>query len=99
MWNKGGSLFEFQTPPPLPSRPPKDFEPVFLQFDILGESVAPKAPKIFFSILRGYFFFTPMCLYSKYSEFVGDSNGYLLSLSSCCMLYNLVPYLQAKAPR
>ena len=45
---KGGSLFEFSTPPPLPSRPPKVFEPVFLQFQILGESVGAKGTEIFF---------------------------------------------------
>ena len=42
---KGGSLFEFQTPPP---RPPKNFEPIFLQIEILGESVGAKGAENFF---------------------------------------------------
>ena len=47
---KGGGLFDFQTPPP--SRPPKVFELVLLQFEILGESVGAEGAKI-------YFFFCP----------------------------------------
>ena len=43
--------------PPLP-RPPKVFEPVFLQIEILGESVGAKGAEIFFGLLTGYFFFT-----------------------------------------
>ena len=39
---KEGGLFEFQTPPPPLQTPPKVFEPVFLQFEILGERVGAK---------------------------------------------------------
>ena len=57
--NKGGGLFEFQTPPPPPD-PPKVFEPVFLPFEILGERVGAKGAEIFFLLfLRGYIFFSP----------------------------------------
>ena len=70
-----GGLFEPQAPPP-PSRPPKVFEPVFLQIDILGEVLALKAPKKIFGLLRGYSLFYPTCLHSKYSEFCGEfQNG------------------------
>ena len=57
-------------PPPPPPDPPKVFEPVSLQFEILGERVGTKGAEIFFlPFLRGYiFFFHPMCLYSKCSE-------------------------------
>ena len=66
-----GGLFEFLTPPPH-SRPPKVFEPVFLQFEILGERVGAEGAKMsFLPFLRGGFFY-PMCLYSKYSEFCGE---------------------------
>ena len=69
---KGGGLFEFQTPPP--PRPPEVFEPVFLQFEVLGESVGAEGAKIFL-LLRGYLFY-PICLHSKYSEFCGEfKNG------------------------
>ena len=68
------------TPQPLknevcplpPSRPPKVFQPVFLQLEILGERVSAKGAENFFlALLRGYFF-NPMCLFSKYSEFCGE---------------------------
>ena len=36
---EGGGLFEFQTPPPPPSRPPKVFEPVFLQFERVADGI------------------------------------------------------------
>ena len=52
--NKGGGLFEFQTLPP--PDPPKVLEPVFLQFEIWGKGLAPKAPKKIFPFLRGNFF-------------------------------------------
>ena len=65
---QGGGLFEFQTPPPpSPSRPPKDFEPVFLQFQIFGKSVGAKGAELFSCPPKGVFFFNPKCLYSKYS--------------------------------
>ena len=61
-------------PPPSPpaSRTPKVFEPVFLQIEILRERVGTEgAENLSFPFLRGYFFY-PMCLYSKYSEFCGE---------------------------
>ena len=45
---KGGGLFKSRTPTIPPSRPPKVFEPVFLQFEILGESAGAKRAKFFF---------------------------------------------------
>ena len=50
--------------PPSPSRPPKVFEPVFLQFDILGESVGAKGAENFFCPAEGVWFFTP-CVYTQ----------------------------------
>ena len=44
---KGGGLFEIQTPPARSSRPPKVFETVFLQFQILGESAGAKGAENF----------------------------------------------------
>ena len=59
--------------PPPPSDPSKVFEPVFLQFEILGERGGRlRGRKKFLPFLRGYLFFHPMCLYSKYSEFCGE---------------------------
>ena len=43
---KGGGLFEFQTPPP--PDPPKVFEPVLLQFEILEERVGAKGAENYF---------------------------------------------------
>ena len=64
---KGAGLFEFQTPPPIPPPPlqtpppPKVFEPVFLQIEILAESVGATGAEKFFWSPEGYcfFFFTP----------------------------------------
>ena len=44
--------------PPPPPDPPKVFEPVFLQFEILGERVGAKGAEIFFFLpfLRGVLF-------------------------------------------
>ena len=61
-----------QPAPPPPSDPPKVFEPVFLQFEILGERVGAKGAEIFFLPFLRRCFFYPMCLYSKYSEFCGE---------------------------
>ena len=44
---KWGRLFEIQTSPP--SGPLKVFEPVFLQFEILGESVGANGAENFIS--------------------------------------------------
>ena len=46
-------------PPPPPPDPPKVFEPIFLQFEILGERVGAKGTENFLPFLRGYFCFTP----------------------------------------
>ena len=75
---EGGGQFEFPTathppPPPRPPLPdpPKVFEPVFLQFEILEARV--RAEKKIFALLEGLsFFLHPMRLYSKYSEFCGE---------------------------
>ena len=78
---EGGGLFKFQTPPPPPSPPPPSDPPKFsnLSFSNLrfwGKVLAPKALELFFGLLRGIFFFYPVCLYSKYSEFCGEfKNG------------------------
>ena len=37
--------------PPTPPDPPKVFEPIFLQFEILGEGVGAKGAEIFFFAL------------------------------------------------
>ena len=72
---KGGNLFASNPPPP--SRPPKVFEPVFLQFEISRKSAGTKGAEFFFfGVLRGLFFFNPLCLCLKYSEFCGEfKNG------------------------
>ena len=68
MSTKGGGLFEFQTPPPSPDPPPKVFEPVFLQFEILGERVgakganSPPPPPL----PEGFFF--PLCIYTQNTQ-------------------------------
>ena len=45
-------MFEIQTPnplpPPSPSRPPKVFEPVFLQFEILEKTTGAIGARNFF---------------------------------------------------
>ena len=47
----GGCL---NTPPPPPSLdPPKVFEPVFLQSEILGEKAGTKGDEFSFGLLRG----------------------------------------------
>ena len=62
---KGGGLFVFQTPPPPPD-PSKVFEPVFLQFEILGERVGAKGAEVFsLPFMRGYIFFFTLCLYTQ----------------------------------
>ena len=62
--SKVGGLFEFQTPPP--PDPPKVLEPVFLQFEILGE--------IFFAPPEGVFFLFTLCVYSQNTQnFVENS--------------------------
>ena len=59
--------------PPPPPDPPKIFEPVLLQFEILGARVGAKGAEFFFfwPFLRGYLFLS-YGLYSKYSEFCGE---------------------------
>ena len=48
-------LIRIQTPPP--SRPPEVFEPVFLQFEIFGETASAAGARIFgFWPLKGEFF-------------------------------------------
>ena len=48
---EGGGLFEFLTPPP-PSGPPKVFEPVFLQIEILGKMGGTAGVENFFAGMR-----------------------------------------------
>ena len=63
-------------PPPLPPDPPKFLNPSVSKLRVWGKVLTPKAPKNFFALLAGYFFFYPMCLSSKYSEFRGEfTNG------------------------
>ena len=71
---RGGQPIRILIPPPLPPRPPKVFEPVFLQIEILAES---EGAEFFFLCPEGViFFFYPTCLYSKYSGFGGEfKNG------------------------
>ena len=74
---KGGGLFEFQTPPPLPPRPsrlPLSFQPAFLQFEILGERVGAKdAENMFFSLPEGVFCFTLRVYTQNTQNFVENS--------------------------
>ena len=66
---KGGGLFEFQNPPPPPPDPPQLFEPVFLQFEILGERVSAEGAENFlWPFLRGYFFFFTLCVYTQNTQ-------------------------------
>ena len=68
VWCGGG----IRTPPP-PSRPAIVFEPVFVQFEILGKVIgAPQAPKNFFEAYNMVWIKVHMCLYSKCSDFLGD---------------------------
>ena len=63
-------------PPPLPplQTPPKVFEPVFLQFEVLGERVGAKGAEIFFlPFLRGYIFFTLCVCPQNTQNFVENS--------------------------
>ena len=54
----GGRLFESRPPPiPYQSRPPKFFEPVFLQFEIFGETASAGDDEKNFHLLRGNLFF------------------------------------------
>ena len=47
---RGVACSNTKPPPPSPplSRPPKIFKPIFLQFEILGESVGAKGADFFF---------------------------------------------------
>ena len=48
---------------PVPPDPPKVFEPMFLQFEILGERVGAKGAKIFFFALpEGVFFLSDVSI-------------------------------------
>ena len=69
---KGVGLFEFQTPP-LPD-PPKVFDPVYLQFEIVGERAGAKGAEFFFFCTsEGVFFFT-LCVYTQNTQnFVENS--------------------------
>ena len=62
---QGGRPVPIPEPPPPPEAA-KVFEPVFLQFEILGERIGAKgAENFFFALPEGVFFFTPcvsMCL-------------------------------------
>ena len=73
--SKGGGLFEFLTPPPPspPPDPPKVFEPLFLQFEILGERVGTEgAENLFTPFLRGFCF--TRCVYTQNTQnFVENS--------------------------
>ena len=71
---EGGSLFEFPPPPPPPFGPPKVFEPVFLQIEILGKVGGTAGTKIFLVGMRHALELlnTPMCVYSKCSVRIGD---------------------------
>ena len=46
-------------PPPVPLQTPKVFEPVFVQFEVLGESVGAEGAPKFFCPPEGLFFFLP----------------------------------------
>ena len=51
----GGVAGSNLNPPPPPPDPPKFSNPSFSRF--WGKVLAPKAPKFFFGLLRGQFFF------------------------------------------
>ena len=70
-WGQGGRPVRIPDPPPLPpppDPPPKVFEPVFLQFEILGERVGAKGAETFFPLLRGCFFFPTLCVYTQNTQ-------------------------------
>ena len=57
---QGGRPVRIPDPPPRPLQtPPKLFEPVFLQFGILGKGSVPKAPKFSFPPLPEGVFLLP----------------------------------------
>ena len=67
---RGGRPVQIRDPHPPPD-PPKIFQPVFLQFEILGERVGPKAPKFFLPFLR---VFSTLCVYTQNTQnFVENS--------------------------
>ena len=57
------------SPPPPP---PKCSDPAFCNLRFSGKLLTPKALKNILGLPRGGFFFSPVCLYSKYSEFCGE---------------------------
>ena len=57
-------------PPPTLLTPPKFLKPSFSNLRFLGKGLAPKVEVR--STVRRYFFFYPMCLYSKYAGFCGE---------------------------
>ena len=63
-----------QIPDPPPSRPPKIFEPVFLQIEILGKMGGAIGAEHFFAAMRHALELlnTPMCVRSKCSVRIGD---------------------------
>ena len=70
--DKGGGLFEFQTPPPL-QNPPKFSNPSFSNLRFWGKESAPKAPNFFFTLPEGVYFFT-LCFYTQnIQNFVDNS--------------------------
>ena len=71
---QGGWPVRIPDPPPPLHTPPKFSNPSFSNLRFWGKGSAPKALKIFLCPSRGriFFFFCPMCLYSKYSEFCGE---------------------------
>ena len=64
-------------PPPPPSGPPKVFEPVFLQIEMLGKMGGAAGAENFFAGMRHAveFLNIPMCVYSKRSVHLGISLG------------------------
>ena len=76
---QGRQPVQIQTPdpPPLPIQALKVFEPVFLQFEILGKTVGAKGARLFFfGLLRGVFFLNP-CVHTQNNEsfFDNSKNG------------------------
>ena len=59
-WTQRAPPVRIPDPPPPPaSRPPKVFEPVVLQFEILGERVRAKGAEFFFTPFPRWYFFSP----------------------------------------